>query len=192
MTKPKYRWNRMQRITLFSVTFLFAMFTITSSAIALSDEESKKLFTKLVHSYYESDAETFFEICSKFEKPLFDNLKDVQRWMDSRMAPMETYLRVRGVVVGGSAKIISEKLGKIVFRFDGSEQTPSRVIVVTAWVKRIIEFDESVPPGRRIVEQEAILKIYATVVEERFITFKSDEINFGYSFANRGQNLSSQ
>lgn len=175
----------MRQFILFALTLLIVSLADIPRAAALSDAESKKMFTKLVHAYYESDADTFWEICSKFEKPLFDSREDISRWMKERLALQDTFIKIKGALVTGKARITSEKVGLIEFRFDGSEKAPSRVIVVTAWIKRIIEFDEPVPSERRKIDQEAILKIYATIIEERLINFKSDEINFGYTFANR-------
>ncbi len=171
------------RYVLLAPLILVAMLAFSPRAMAFSDEESKEMFTKFVHSYYESDANTFYKICSRFERPLFEKLKDVKVWMDDRLAEKMTFLKVQGVIVMGKARIISEKLGKIMFRFDGTSKSPSRIIVVTAWVNRVIEFDDSVPPERRKVDQEAILKIYATLVDEKLVAFKSDEIDFGYTFS---------
>jgi hypothetical protein len=161
------------------------MLSFPANAHALSDADSKKLFVKLVHSYYESDADTFWEITSKFQEPMFDNKKSILRWMKDRLATQETFLKVKGVIVIGQARITSEELGDITFRFDGLINDPTRVIIVTAWVNRVIEFDEPVPQAQRKVDQVAILKIYVTIVEEKLFAFKSDEINFGYNFAGK-------
>ncbi|VAX25433.1 hypothetical protein MNBD_NITROSPINAE02-1157 [hydrothermal vent metagenome] len=177
----------MRHTTFFTAALLVGALVFSPAAMAFSDEESKEMFTKLVHSYYESDAQTFYKICSRFERPLFEKLKDVRVWMDDRLAEKMTFLKVQGVIVMGKAKIVSERLGRIMFRFDGTRENPSRIIVVTAWVNRVIEFDDSVPPERRKVDQEAILKIYATLVDEKLVTFKSDEIDFGYRFSAKGE-----
>ncbi len=159
------------------------MFAAPIEAYALSDGDSKKMFTKLVHSYYESDADTFWKITSKFQERMFDKQESVHRWMKDRLALQQTYLKVKGVLVSGQARITSEEIGKIEFRFDGLINDPTRVIVVTAWVNRVIEFDGSVPPEHRKIDQIAILKIYVSIGDERLINFKSNEINFGYTFA---------
>ena len=160
-------------------------FTTPPGANALSDAAAKNMLTEFVHSYYESNPATFWEITSKFEKSQFNDNKDINLWMEERLALQMTYLKVDGILVSGMARITSEKLGKIEFRFDGSENSESRVIVVTAWVNRVIEFDDTVPPQHRKVDQVAVLKIYVTLINERLTSYKSDEINFGYSFAAR-------
>jgi len=167
----------------FKLTLLLAMFALPMDAYALSDADSKKMLTKLVYSFYGNDADTFWDISSKFEKRMFDKPENVGEWMKSRVAIQETYIKVKGVLVYGPAKITSEKIDHIDFRFDGPINAPSRIIIVTAWVNRVIEFDESVAPERRKIDQIAILKIYVTIADEVLITFKSDEINFGYTFA---------
>ncbi|VAX18497.1 hypothetical protein MNBD_NITROSPINAE04-50 [hydrothermal vent metagenome] len=167
----------------FKITLLLAMFAAPIDAYALSDADSKKMFTRLVHSFYENDVDTFWEISSQFEKQMFEKPENVGEWMKNRVATQETYIKVKGVLVFGQARIASEKIDHIDFRFDGPMNAPSRIIVVTAWVNRVIEFDESVPPERRKIDQIAILKIYVTLADENLITFKSDEINFGYTFA---------
>lgn len=154
-------------------------------AHALSDADSKKMFTRLVHSFYESDADTFWEISSKFQEQMFDKQENVHAWMKDRLAVKETFIKVKGVMVRGQARITSEEIDHIDFRFDGMLNAPTRVIVVTAWVNRVIEFDDTVPPERRKIDQIAILKIYVSIADERLISFKSDEINFGYTFASK-------
>lgn len=168
----------------FALIFLVIMFAVTPRVNALSDSDSEKMLTKLVHSYYESDPDTFWEIISKFEKPQFSDQKDVRLWMEKRLSLQMTYLKVEGVIIAGMARIASEELGKIVFRFDGAQYSEARVIVVTAWVNRVIEFDDtSVPSHQRKIDQEAVLKIYVTLINERLTSYKSGELNFGYTFA---------
>ena len=163
--------------------------SVTTPATAravISDDDSKEMLTRLVKAYYESDADTFWEISSKFKERMFENKKDVRVWMESRVAEQETFIKVRGVTVVGQAKITSEKLGDIVFRFDGSINSPTRVVVVTAFVHRVIEFDENVAEEQRVIDQDAVLKIYVSIAEEKLHSFKSDELNFGYEFASSG------
>lgn len=173
----------MRFIYIFMLVLPMTIFSADVKAGELSEDNSKKMFTELVHSFYESDADTFWQISSKFNKRLFENQENIQSWMEERTAPQETYLKVKGILVSGTARITSEKINKIEFRFDGAENSPTRVIVVTAWVDRVIEFDESVRPEQRVVNQVAILKIYVMVADEKLDNFKSDEINFGYTFA---------
>lgn len=161
-----------------------SIFSTVVRADELSDAQCKKIFTEFVHSYYEGDADSFWKISSRFRTRLFDNREDVSIWMENRTAPQETNLKVEGIVVSGIARITSEKINQIEFRFDGSINSPTRVIVVTSFIDRVIEFDDSVRPERRIINQIAILKMYIMVANEKLDNFKSDEINFGYSFAN--------
>jgi hypothetical protein len=175
----------MRSVKLFTLTILFALLIQVPSAEAISDEEAIGILTKLVHSYYDSDADTFFNIISKFEKPQFQNRKIISNWMKERTATQKTYLSVKGVEVGGMARIAEETLGDIDFRFDGTDKAPSRVIIVTAFVERIIEFDKTVPPKHRRVQQVAAFKLYVTIVNEKYLSYKSDEINLGYYFAEK-------
>ncbi len=174
----------MRTIFIFMLALPMAIFAAPFEAEAMSDAVAKKMLTKFVHSYCESDPDTFWKIVSKFENPQFNDHKDISLWMEERLSLQMTYLKVEGVLVAGMARIASEKLGEIEFRFDGLENSEHRVIVVTAWVNRVIEFDDTVPSHHRKVDQEAILKIYVTLINERLASYKSDEINFGYSFAN--------
>ncbi len=141
------------------------------------------MLNEMARSYYESDPETYWKICSRFKYPQFKDLDDVRAWMRDRLVPAATPVKIKATVVYGTATIISEKMGEMVFRFDGSEGTP-RVIVATAKVDRILEFDESVPYEHRKVFQDAYLKIYVTLIREQLISYKSDEINMSYSFMN--------
>jgi len=174
----------MRLIYLFILVLSLSIFSTVVKAGELSDAHSKKMFAEMVHSYYESDADTFWKICSRFKTRLFDSREDVRIWMENRLAPQETHLKVNGIIVSGIARITSEKINEIDFRFDGSINSPTRVIVVTSFIDRVIEFDENVRPEQRKVNQIAILKIYVMVANEKLDNFKSDEINFGYTFAN--------
>lgn len=156
---------------------------LTPPASALSDDESKAMLTKFVHSYYDVEPESFWGISTKFKNQSNEKLKDVRRWLEHRLDLGMTYLKVKGVIVMGNAKITREKLDHIDFRFDGSEGADSRIIVVTAFVHRTIKFDDSVEAEKRIVAQEAVMKIYVTLVKEELISYRSDEINLGYEFA---------
>ncbi len=176
----------MRLIVSCTLTFLIATFIGLPRARAITDDESKEMLTNMVHAYYESNPDKLLKICSRFKNPQFTNRRTVNKWMKERTATRETYMKVRGVMVHGMAKITDEKLGNIEFRFDGTEKSPSRVIVVTAWLERIYEFDETVPQKQRVIEQIAVLKIYVTIMEEKYLSFKSDEINFGYYFASAG------
>jgi len=170
---------------IFAVTFLCTALVVPSGAAAFSNEEAKKMLKEMARSYYESAPKTYWEICSRFENPQFKNLKEVSYWMKDRLAPAMTPIKIRRTVVYGKAKITSEKLGNMVFRFDGKEGDDSRVIVATAKVDRIIEFDENVPFEHRKIFQDAYLKIYVTLVKEKLISYKSDEINMAYTFMNQ-------
>jgi len=156
-----------------------------SGATAFSNEEAKKMLKEMARSYYENDPETYWKICSRFENPQFKNLDEVRYWMRDRLAPAMTPIKIRRTVVYGVAKITSEKLGDLVFRFDGEEGATSRVIVATAKVDRIIEFDEDVPFEHRKIFQDAYLKIYVTLIKEKLVSYKSDEINMAYTFMNQ-------
>jgi len=182
-TKPFLNGEKMRSVKLFALTVLSLFLLQTPNAEAISDDESKKMFTNLVHAYYEADAETFFKIISKFENPQFTNIKMIKNWMKGRTLKQETYLSVKGVEVGGMARISKETLGDITFRFDGTEKSASRVIIVTAFVDRLFEFDAPIPLKYRKVQQIAVFKLYATVVKEKYLSYKSDEINLGYLFA---------
>ena len=175
----------MRPVIFAALTFFIMTFAAVTGADAMSDGDAKKMLTKLVHSYYESDSDTFWKIVSRFKNPQFENREDVHSWMEERLALQMTYLKVDGLAVSGMSIITSEKLGDIKFRFDGSENSESRVIVVTAWVSRVIQFDDTVPLHHRKVDQEAILKIYVTLLNERLKSYSSDELNFGYSFASQ-------
>lgn len=175
----------MRSIKVFALTVLYVLLIQAPSAEAIKDEDAKKMLTELVYAYYKSDAGRFFKIISKFEKPQFDNLLMITNWMKGRTALQETYLNVRGVEVGGRARIAEETIGDIDFRFDGTEKSPSRVIIVTAFVDRYIEFDKTVPPQHRRVQQVAVFKLYVTIVKEKYLSYKSDEINLGYLFAEK-------
>jgi len=175
----------MRLTIIFAVTFLCAALVAPSGAAAFRDEEAKKMLNEMARSYYESDPETYWKICSRFENPQFKNLDEVRYWMRDRMAPAITPIKIRRTMVYGIAKIASEKLGDLVFRFDGEEGADSRVIVATAKVDRIIEFDESVPFEHRKIFQDAYLKIYVTLLKEKLVSYKSDEISMSYSFMNQ-------
>lgn len=175
----------MRSVIFAALTFFIMTFAATTGADAMSDGDTKKMLTKLVHSYYKSDSDTFWKIVSRFENPQFKNREDVHSWMEERLALQMTYLKVDGLIVSGMSIITSEKLGDIKFRFDGSENSKSRVIVVTAWVSRVIQFDDTVPLHHRTVDQDAILKIYVTLLNERLKSYYSNELNFGYSFASQ-------
>ncbi len=167
--------------------FVFAILIVAFSSpkvvSAMNGDESREVFTRFVHSYFENDPDTFYEICSKFREPIFKSSDDVRKWMDERVSVKETYFKVDGIIVYGLAQITSEKLQKIDFRFDGNEESEMQVIIITAFVDRVIKFDDTVPEPQRVVNQVAILKVYVTIVNQRLNGFKSDEINFGYSFA---------
>jgi len=177
--------NKVRLTIIFAVTFFCATLVVPPGAAALSNEEAKKMLNDMARSYYESDPETYWKICSRFENPQFKNLKEVRFWMRDRLAPSMTPIKIRRTVVYGIAHITSEKLGNMVFRFDGSEGADSRVIVATAKVDRIIEFGEDVPFEHRKVFQDAYLKIYVTLVKGKLISYKSDEINMAYTFMNQ-------
>ncbi len=162
--------------------FLSVTLLLTPQASAISDDESKTMLTKFVHSYYDIDPESFWNISTKFKNQSSKKLKDVRRWLEHRLDLGMTYLKVKGIIVTGNAKITKEKLDHIDFRFDGSEGADSRIIVVTAFVHRTIKFDDSVRPDQRTVAQEAVMKIYVTLVNEELISYRSDEINLGYEF----------
>ena len=182
---PFFCGEQMRSVKLFTFTILFILLIQVPTAEAISDDESKEMFTKLVHAFYESDAETFFNIISKFKNPQFDSMLIVSNWMKGRTAVQETFLSVKGVEVGGMARIAEETIGDIDFRFDGTDKAPSRVIIVTAFVDRIIEFEKPVPPQHRRVQQVAVFKLYVTIVKEKYLSYKSDEINLGYLFAGK-------
>jgi len=169
---------------IFAVTFLCAALAAPPEAAAFSDKEAKKILNEMARSYYESDPETYWAICSRFKNPQFKNLDEVRYWMRDRLAPSMTPIKIRKTVVYGIAKIASEKLGDLVFRFDGKEGSPSRVIVVTAPVERIIEYEDSVPFEHRKVFEDAYLKIYVTLMEEKLVSYKSDELHMSYTFMN--------
>lgn len=173
----------MRSIKLFTITVLTVLLISPPSAEAISDEEAKGMLVTLVHAYYDSDSETFWKIISKFEKPQFESPLIIKNWMRDRKALQETLLIVRGYEVVGMARITEEILGDIVFRFDGKVNTSPRIIIVTVPVERIIEFDKPVPAYRRRVQQIAAFKMYVTIVEEKYLSYKSDEINLGYYFA---------
>ena len=182
-TKPFLNGEKMRSVKLFALTILSIFLLQIPNAEAITDDESKEMLTNLVHAYYEGDAKTFFKIISRFENPQFTNLKMIKNWMNGRCVLQETFLSVKGVEVGGMARIAKETVGDITFRFDGTEKSPSRVIIVTAFVDRLFEFDAPIPPQYRKVQQIAVFKLYATVVDEKYLSYKSDEINLGYLFA---------
>jgi len=172
----------MRQVGFVVIAVLIILSVVASPADALSDASLKKTLTSMVVSYYDNDADTLWKMTSKFEKSQLGDLAEIKRWMKDRMALQPNVFKVKGIIVQGMAKITNEKLGEITFRFDGSENAPSRVVVVTAHVDRVIVFDPPVVEEHRIVDQEAYLKIYATLIKEKLVSFKSDELNFGYSF----------
>jgi hypothetical protein len=164
--------------------FLLLLFALLiPDAEAIGDDESERMFTEFVRSYYENDAPAFWKITSQFNEPLFKDQQEVQEWMIERRASSETVLKVKGVIVLGQATIAKEEVGNIEFRFDGLENAPTRIIVITAWVHRVIEFDESVEQDHRLVTEEAVLKIYVSIADEKLVSYRSDEISLDYSFA---------
>jgi len=166
-------------------TILCAVLAAPPGAAAFSNEEAKQMLNEMARSYYESNPDAYWKICSRFEKPQFKDLAEVRAWMKDRLVPSMTLVKVNATVIYGMAKITSEKLGKLVFRFDDKKDTPSRIIVATAKVERILEFDEDVPLEHRKIFENAYLKIYVTLVKEKLISYKSDEIHLEFAFMNQ-------
>jgi len=181
----KKRINKMRSTIILAAIILLTALAAPAGAAPFSNEEARQMLNKMARSYYESDPETYWAICSRFKNPQFKNLAEVRAWMHDRLVPSMTYIKVKATVVHGIAKITSEKLDNMVFRFDGKEGDDSRVIVATAKVDRIIEFGEDVPFEHRKIFQDAYLKIYITLVKGKLISYKSDEINLAYQFMNQ-------
>ena len=55
----------MRSVIFAAVTFFIVTFAATPGASAMSEAEAKKMLTKLVRSYYESDSDTFWKIVSR-------------------------------------------------------------------------------------------------------------------------------
>ncbi len=165
-----------------AATILFMVVAAPPGATAFSNEEAKQMLSRMARSYYESDPETYWKICSRFEKPQFKDLAEVRAWMKDRLVPSTTLVKVQATFIYGMAKITSEKLGELVYRFDDDKSTASRVIVATGKVERILEFDEDVPLEHRRIFEKAYLKIYVTLVKEKLISYKSDEIHLEFAF----------
>ncbi|MGK7345524.1 MAG: hypothetical protein ACNS63_06920 [Candidatus Nitrospinota bacterium M3_3B_026] len=175
--------RRFTVIALVFVTFGLAVNAFRLSVIENAPKEPPEvsLLKGWINSFYENDAEKFWAVASKFEKPQYESLQDVRGMMAERMDERQLAVEIDRMPYLGTAKTISQQVDDIEYRVDNMGED-SAMYVFTAWVTRVIDF--TYDEGRAEVTRKAALKVYVTMREGRLATYYSDETQMEKSFMN--------
>ena len=153
---------------------LLAWTIAAPTGFAQSEPDPDAMITQWIYAYYNSDAEKFWDVASRFKNQQHKNIQEVKDMMDARRGPVQQAISVKGEYLYGTTTLIGDEVGKIDHRVDKIPNSTSEMHVFTAFVTRSLDIVGDF--GKREVEQNMVLKMYITIDGGKLISYHADEI----------------